>query len=178
MASFGYTLFRTSVGACALAWGERGLVAVQLPESKEADTRARVVRRCPGALELPPPPAIRRAIEAIAELLDGKLVDLSALMLDMTAVPAFQRRVYELAREIPPGQTLTYGELARRLGAPGAARAVGQALGRNPFAIVVPCHRVLAAGRKPGGFSANGGLHTKRRLLAIEGAQVSLADGW
>src|SRR5439155_16025712 len=90
--------------------------------------------------------------------------------LDMERLPAFHRRVYEIARTIPPGETLSYGELAARLGVPGAARAVGQTLGRNPVAIVVPCHRVLAAGGKVGGFSANGGITTKLRLLSIEAA--------
>jgi methylated-DNA-[protein]-cysteine S-methyltransferase len=88
----------------------------------------------------------------------------------MTRVPAFHRAVYAVARAIPPGETLTYGEVARRLGDPGSARAVGQALGRNPFAIIVPCHRVVAAGGATGGFSAHGGAATKRRILAIEGA--------
>ena len=90
----------------------------------------------------------------------------------MDGVPEFHRRVYEAARAIPPGNTLSYGDIAKRVGAPGAARAVGQALGRNPFPIVVPCHRVLAAGGKIGGFSAQGGVATKRRMLAIEGARV------
>jgi methylated-DNA-[protein]-cysteine S-methyltransferase len=105
-------------------------------------------------------------------LLRGEARDLSAIALDMDGLPSFQRRVYEAARAIPPGETLSYGEVAARLGAPGSARAVGQALGRNPFAIVVPCHRVLAAGGKAGGFSANGGVATKLRLLALEGARA------
>src|SRR5262249_61450420 len=90
--------------------------------------------------------------------------------LDRTGVPAFRRRVYEAARTIPPGQTLSYGEVAACAGSPGAARAVGQALGKNPFAIVVPCHRVLAAGGRVGGFSAQGGIATKLRLLALQSA--------
>jgi methylated-DNA-[protein]-cysteine S-methyltransferase len=113
---------------------------------------------------------VRRAIEAMGALLRGEARDLSAIALDMERVPAFHRRVYEAARAIAPGRTLTYGEIAQRIGAPGSARAVGQALGRNPFAIVVPCHRVLAAGGKAGGFSAGGGVSTKLRMLAIEGA--------
>jgi methylated-DNA-[protein]-cysteine S-methyltransferase len=124
---------------------------------------------------------VRRAIDGIVALLRGEASDLSAVALDMNAVPAFHRRVYDAARGVAPGSTVTYGEIAARLGEPGAARAVGQALGRNPFAIIVPCHRVLAAGGKVGGFSANGGVATKLRLLSIEGApaggQMALFDG-
>src|SRR4029453_17011519 len=97
---------------------------------------------------------------------------LSHVALDMEQVPAFERRVYEAARRIPAGKTLSYGEIAGQLGVPGSARAVGRALGRNPFAIVVPCHRVVAAGGKLGGFSASGGVHTKRRMLEIERAST------
>src|SRR5207247_6696232 len=113
----------------------------------------------------------REASEQMVALLRGAPTDLAAVALDMDGVRAFHRRVYEVARTIPAGKTLSYGDIAARLGAPRAARAVGQALGRNPFPIVVPCHRVLAAGGKPGGFSANGGVATKLRLLAIEAAQ-------
>jgi methylated-DNA-[protein]-cysteine S-methyltransferase len=105
-------------------------------------------------------------------LLAGGPGDLSNAELDMEGVPPFHRRVYEIARGIRPGMTLSYGEVAARLGAPGAARAVGQALGQNPFPILVPCHRVLAAGGKIGGFSAHGGTATKQHMLAIEGASV------
>jgi methylated-DNA-[protein]-cysteine S-methyltransferase len=132
-------------------------------------------RRFPDAPETPPPPAVQRAIAAIVALLEGEKRELFDVALDMARVPAFERRVYEVARGIPPGATLTYGEIAARLGAPGEARAVGEALGQNPFPIVVPCHRVLAAGGKVGGFSANGGIATKLRLLSIEGARTSSA---
>ena len=130
-------------------------------------------RRFPDTPEAPPPPAVERAIEGIVALLQGEAIDLSAVALDMEHVPPFERRVYEVARTIPPGATLAYGDIAARLGAPGEAREVGQALGQNPFPIVVPCHRVLAAGGKVGGFSANGGIATKLRLLTIEGARTS-----
>jgi methylated-DNA-[protein]-cysteine S-methyltransferase len=146
---------------------------VQLPESRESETRARLLRRFPDARETAPPREVRRAVGGIAALLRGEASDLSAVALDMDRVPPFQRRVYEVARTIPPGATLSYGEVAARLGAPGAARAVGQALGRNPFAIVVPCHRVLAADGRVGGFSANGGIATKLQLLAIESSRGS-----
>jgi len=171
----GFALFETAIGPCGIAWGERGVIGVQLPERSEDRTRARMRRRFPDAPETPPPPAVQRAIAAIVALLEGEKRELFDVALDMARVPAFERRVYEVARGIPPGATLTYGEIAARLGAPGEARAVGEALGQNPFPIVVPCHRVLAAGGKVGGFSANGGIATKLRLLSIEGARTSAA---
>jgi methylated-DNA-[protein]-cysteine S-methyltransferase len=173
MVTHGFTLFDTEIGTCGIAWGERGIVQVQLPEARTSETRARILRRFPDAVEAAPPFAVARALEAIVRLLAGQPSDLRAIALDMKDVPPFHRRVYEVARTIPAGSTLTYGEVASRLGSPGAARAVGQALGHNPFAIVVPCHRVMAAGGRLGGFSANGGTTTKVRLLAIEGAHVT-----
>jgi len=165
----GFTLFNTPIGRCAIAWGSCGITAVLLPEGSDAVLRARMAQRCPAAREMAPPPSVRGAIEAIGAVLSGQSSsDLSGIALDMDGIADFDRRVLMLARSIPPGATLTYGELAARLGSPGAARAVGRALGRNPFAIVVPCHRVLAAGGKPGGFSAHGGTATKLRLLALE----------
>ncbi len=113
-----------------------------------------------------------QVIESIQALLRGEPADLSSVVLDWRGVPEFHRRVYELALAIPPGRTLTYGEVAQQLGEPGAARAVGQALGKNPYAPIVPCHRVLAAGGRAGGFSAPGGTLTKLRMLEIEGARV------
>ena len=173
MAGSCFTLFDTAIGRCGIVWGERGIAGVQLPEERDSETRARLRRRFPETREVPPARDVKRAIDAIVALLDGQAVDLGALALDMEAVPEFHRRVYDVARTIPRGATLTYGEIARRLDEPGSARAVGQALGKNPFAIVVPCHRVLAAGGKPGGFSATGGAKTKLRMLAIEGAAVA-----
>ncbi len=131
-------------------------------------------RRFPQCSEAIAPPPVQQAIVAIVALLSGaptEPVDLSNLVLDMDGVPPFHQRVYEVARRIPPGETTTYGQIAQQLGEPGAARAVGQALGCNPFAPVVPCHRVLAAAGRPGGFSATGGLATKLRLLLIERAR-------
>ena len=173
MTAQGFFLFDTAIGCCAIAWGERGLVGVQLPEGRESRTRERMLQRFPAARESPPPPQMQRARDAIVALLYGEPSDLSAVVLDMDSVPPFHRRVYEIARTIPAGATMSYGDIAARLGARGSARAVGQALGRNPFAIVVPCHRVVAADGRLGGFSANGGIATKLRLLAIEGAQAS-----
>ena len=171
MSAQGVTLFDTAIGRCGIAWGGRGIVGVQLPESHEAATRARLLRRFPDARESEPPATVRRAVDAITALLRGERTDLTGVPLDMERVPEFHQRVYEAARAIPPGSTRSYGEIAKQLGEPGSARAVGQALGRNPFAIVVPCHRVLAAGGRSGGFSATGGVTTKLRMLAIEGAR-------
>jgi len=168
----GFAIFDTAIGACGIAWSDSGVVAVQLPERNEAATRARLARRCAGAAESPAPPDVRRAVDAIVSLLEGESTDLSFVPLDLDGVPGFHCRVYEVARTIPAGRTLSYGEIATRLGDPGAARAVGQALGRNPVPIIVPCHRVLAAGGRTGGFSARGGTNTKLTLLAIEGAQL------
>jgi methylated-DNA-[protein]-cysteine S-methyltransferase len=174
MTVLGFSMFKTAIGPCAIAWGAHGILGIQLPERNAAATRARVRRRFAGARERSPPPDVAPAIDAIVALLQGEARDLSAIVLDMSHVAPFHRSVYELARTIPPGATISYGELAAQLGEPGAARAVGQALGRNPFPIIVPCHRVLAAGGKLGGFSANGGLATKHRLLAVEGAMLDL----
>jgi methylated-DNA-[protein]-cysteine S-methyltransferase len=170
MTATGFTLFDTAIGRCGVAWGGRGLLAVQLPEARASATRAHLLQRFPQAREAPPPAAIQETLVRIVALLRGETSDLTEIALDMTGLPPFHRRVYEAARAIPPGATLSYGGLAERIDAPGAARAVGQAMRRNPFPIVVPCHRVLAAGGKLGGYSANGGLATKLRMLSIEGA--------
>ena len=172
----GYALFPTAIGCCGIAWGAHGITGVQLPEQDEAATRARMAQRFPSSAEVDAPASVQQAMDAIAALLRGtpaEPVDLRDIVLDMDAVPPFHQRVYAVARGIPPGETITYGELAHRLGEPGAARAVGQALGANPFAPVVPCHRILAADGRAGGFSASGGVATKLRLLLIERAQFN-----
>ncbi len=174
-----FALFDTPIGRCGIAWGKEGLLALQLPEGAEAATRARLQARLPQAEEKALSPAARRSVAAIVALLSGKGGDLTEVPLDMNGVPPFHRKVYEALRGIAPGATLSYGEVAARVGSPGAARAVGQALGKNPFAIVVPCHRVLAAGGRVGGFSANGGITTKKQLLRLEqpSAPGPLFDG-
>ena len=166
-----YSLFQTAIGTCGVVWGEQGLKGVHLPDANPARTRTSVARRFPGAVLAEPPADVRRAIDGIVALLRGEKRDLREIVLDFDGVPAFNRRVYELARTIGPGATLTYGDIALRLGSPGTARAVGQALGQNPWPIVVPCHRVLAADGRMGGFSAPGGVATKRRMLNIEGVE-------
>lgn len=170
MTAQGFALFDTPIGACGIAWSARGVAGLQLPEATADATRARLKRRWPEAIESAPPPGVGRAIERVLGLLRGEASDLASIPLDLEAAPEFHRRVYEVARTIPPGRTMTYGEIARSLGVPHEAREVGQALGRNPVAIIVPCHRVLGADGKMGGFSANGGVSTKRRMLEIEGA--------
>jgi methylated-DNA-[protein]-cysteine S-methyltransferase len=171
MPALDFAIFDTDIGACGIAWSARGVYAVQLPEASSEATRTRLIKRYPQALEAPPPSAIRHAIEGIVALLAGEARNLRDIVIDDDGTTEFNRRVYAVTRAIPPGQTLTYGEVAERLGDKLLARAVGQALGENPCPIVMPCHRVLAADGKTGGFSAPGGIVTKLKLLTIEGAQ-------
>ena len=172
-----FALFDTAVGACVLVWGEHGLVGVLLPEADAPATRAKARRRYPGAGESTPSPAVQQVVERIQALLNGGRDDLEDITLDLQAIAPFERRVYAVARAIHPGHTRTYGEVATLLGDPLLARAVGQALGANPFPIIVPCHRVLAAGSRSGGFSAPGGTRTKLRLLEIERAPLGGTPG-
>ena len=167
--------FDTALGLCAVAWGDGGLTGSQLPEldCRNLDAlRRRMADRFPGvpqSLNLAEAPADIQALTgAVAAQLAGGLVDLPKVRFDMHGVPPFEVRVYAEALRLGPGQTMTYGELAYRLGEPSAARAVGQALGHNPFAPVVPCHRVVGAGGKMVGFSAPGGVQMKQRMLDIE----------
>lgn len=164
--------YDTAFGPCGIAWSEKGVCGSQLPEASPALTRDRLRQRFPNGHETQVlPPAIVAAVQAVQRLLAGETTDHEELLLvqlDDSAVPDFHRQVLALTRQIPVGQTLTYGEIAARLGQTGVARAVGQAEGQNPFAPIVPCHRVLAAGAGQGGFSAHGGLASKQRLLLIE----------
>ena len=160
-----HALFGTDLGICGIAWTEAGVSRVCLPEATAERTRAGLPGD-PGD----PPPRIQAVIDGVVRLLAGAPEFFDDPPLDLTGVPAFQRRVYQVTATIRPGETMSYGQVAARLGQPGAARAVGRALGDNPVPIVVPCHRVLAADGKLHGFSAPGGLATKRRMLQIEGA--------
>ncbi len=175
-AALGFACFDTALGTCGIAWGAAGLVGVQLPEADDAATRARMRRRFASCPEQPAPATVATTIAAVQALLRGEPARFDGVQLDMSAVPPFHQRVYALALALPRGQTTTYGAMASQLGDAGAARAVGQALGANPFAPIVPCHRILAAGGGSGGFSAHGGARTKLKLLALEGAikQASL----
>jgi methylated-DNA-[protein]-cysteine S-methyltransferase len=170
MSQLAYAVFDTPIGHCALVWHGAGIVGVQLPEGSAAATARRIRQRFAGVIRRAPPPAVQRAVDAIGALLRGGADELSSIPLDLSGQGAFCRRVYELTRAIPAGETVTYGELAARAGEPAAARAVGQAMARNPFPLIVPCHRVMAAHGGAGGFSARGGVATKFRLLRIEGA--------
>jgi methylated-DNA-[protein]-cysteine S-methyltransferase len=170
MAGRGYTIFDTAVGRCGIAWGDLGVAGVQLPEARELETRGRMLRQYPDARELRPPLNVELAIEGIVTLLRGKPSDLSDVSLDMTGVHAFNQRVYAFARAIPRGETRTYGEVAASLRLSGAVHSVAQAIARNPFVIIVPCHRVLEAGGYADKISPNGGAISKRRLLSLEGA--------
>jgi methylated-DNA-[protein]-cysteine S-methyltransferase len=173
MTEHSFAIFDTAIGRCGIVWGERGINAVQLPMGNEDKTRNRIRQRYDDIVEAPPPAEVQHAIDGMVELLAGKPNDLRDVALDLGGVPEFNRGVYDIARSIPPGKTMTYGDIAKKLGGVELSRDVGQALGRNPCPIVVPCHRVLAAGGKPGGFSANGGVVTKLKMLAIEGAAVN-----
>jgi methylated-DNA-[protein]-cysteine S-methyltransferase len=174
MTGYRLAIFDTAIGRCGVVWGDRGINAVQLPMGSEDKTRGRIRQRYGDIAEALPSPEVQAAIDGIVELLAGKPNDdLRDVVLDLDGVPEFNRAVYDIARAIPPGNTLTYGDIAKRLGGVELSRDVGQALGHNPCPIVVPCHRVLAAGDKPGGFSANGGVVTKLKMLAIEGAVVN-----
>ncbi|HEY8879997.1 MAG TPA: methylated-DNA--[protein]-cysteine S-methyltransferase [Roseateles sp.] len=157
--------FDTALGRCGVVWSERGIVASLLPDASPA----RLKRRHPTAeLTTELPPSVAHAVDGIRALLAGEVRDLSDVVLDERGIPEFRRQVHALTRAIPPGQTRTYGEIANALGQPGAARAVGRAEGDNPFPPIVPCHRVMGAGGEPTGFSAPGGVETKRRMLLIE----------
>lgn len=170
-----YTVFETVIGWAGIAWAEQGLIGAHLPERDPAVVRKSFVRRFPEVAEAAPSPDMEKVIEAIRALMRGEKADLSAAPLDLARVPEFNAKVYEIARRIPAGETLTYGEIAVKLGDRLLAQQVGAALGKNPWPIVVPCHRVTAAGGKLGGFSARGGAETKLKLLEIEGAEAAAA---
>jgi methylated-DNA-[protein]-cysteine S-methyltransferase len=175
MSAQGFALFDTAIGRCGIAWGAQGVVGVQLPERHDRAMRDRLRRRFPDADEAVPPPDIQWAIDSIVALLRGEARDLSFIALDMAGIPPFRQSIYAALRGIPAGATVSYGEIATRLGDGSSARDIGEAMGKNPFPIIVPCHRVVAAGGKAGGFSAPGGVATKLRLLNIEGARVGEA---
>jgi methylated-DNA-[protein]-cysteine S-methyltransferase len=169
MSGRAYTIFDTAIGRCGIAWGHAGIVGVQLPEAREIETRKRLYQLYPDAREMRPPPNAEIAIEGIVALLRGEMGDFSDVMLDMDGIHVFDQRVYQITRQITRGETHTYNEIAVRMGTPSAVRSVAQAILRNPFVIIVPCHRVLEAGGYADKISPHGGLISKRRLLSIEG---------
>ena len=167
-----FAVFDTALGRCALVAGPEGMLGVMLPSSDERVLRGRIARLYPYAVERAPRGAVADAVGRIQQLLALGEADLSPIELDLSRIGGFEKQVYQIAREVPPGRTITYGEIARRIGDVAHSRRVGQALGRNPWPIVVPCHRVLGADGKAGGFSAPGGVDTKMRMLALERARV------
>ena len=176
-----YCLFETPLGACGIAWREAAdsgsqavVTAVQLPEATPQATESRISRKSGASQPGTPPPGIAAIIDKIRKHLLGEVQDFRSVPLDLENVDPFFRQIYQATREIPPGQTRTYGEIAKAVGKPAAAQEVGQAMATNPVPIIVPCHRVAAAGGKLGGFSAPGGPATKAKLLALEGAPVNL----
>jgi methylated-DNA-[protein]-cysteine S-methyltransferase len=170
MVGRGYTIFDTAIGRCGIIWSSTGVMAVQLPEAREIDTRRRIFQVHPEAREQQPPLNTELAIEGIVGLLQGSDPDFSDVSLDAGGVLAFNRRVYEYACTIPRGETRTYHEIAKALGASGAAYSVAQAIAKNPYMLIVPCHRVLGAGNYADRLSPYGGVISKRRLLSLEGA--------
>lgn len=170
MAGQGYTTFDTAVGRCGIAWSEAGIVGVQLPEARELETRRKLLQQYPEAREWRPPGDVQIAIDGIVALLNGKAVDLSEIPLDTYDIPEFNCRVYEAIRGIPHGETRTFADIAIHLYVSGAVNAVSNAVARNPFAILVPCHRAITAPGQTAGFAGNAGIVTKQRLLSIEGA--------
>jgi methylated-DNA-[protein]-cysteine S-methyltransferase len=173
MSTPGFAIVITTLGAFGAVWNETGIVRTWMHDRTEVRTRQQIERSFPGAEEAPPPASVAGAMADVAALLAGEPPALLDADLDMRAVPDFDRRVYDLARTVPPGETITYGAIAKALGEePMRARDVGQALARNPFAPIVPCHRVVAAGGQLGGYSAPGGAATKRWLLELEGAAI------
>jgi methylated-DNA-[protein]-cysteine S-methyltransferase len=171
MTGRGYAIFDTGVGRCGIVWSDAGIVAVQLPEPRELETRRRLLRLYPEAREMPPPPMVAIAIDGIANVLRGRDADFSDITLDMESVSLFNQRVYEFARTIPRGETRTYDEVANAMRRTGAEFSVAQAIAKNPFMIIVPCHRVLEAGHYADKISPNGGTISKRHLLSIEGTR-------
>jgi len=168
-----YCYFSTAIGACGILWNETALERLQLPEKTLTASRRRLTDQLKPCEELElnaAPHWVKEAVRRLQVLLSKGQEDLSTIPIDVSRMPPFFRQVYEAARKIPPGQTSTYGALAVAVGSKGAARAVGQAMRRNPLPLIIPCHRVMAAGGKAGGFSAFGGVVTKQQILAIESA--------
>jgi len=173
MAGRGYAVFDTAIGRCGIVWSDAGISSVQLPEAREMETRRRLYRCFPDARELRPPETVEATIEGIVAALNGRTSDFSDVMLDMTGISKFNQSVYAYTRAIPRGETRSYQEVATALRASGAVHSVAQALAKNTFMIIVPCHRVLEAAGAADKPAQNGGVISKRRLLGIEGTRLS-----
>lgn len=168
MSAQSFAIFDTALGHCGIVWTDRGIAGFNLPEGSEAKTRERVKKRFPEATEAMPPGETQKIVDDAIALIAGEKIDFSHVTLDHAPLPEFSKRVYEIVRTIPIGHTLTYGDIAKKLGDVSLSREVGQAMGRNPTPVIMPCHRVVAASGKTGGFSAPGGVDTKMQLLSIE----------
>jgi methylated-DNA-[protein]-cysteine S-methyltransferase len=165
-----YCVFETAAGFCAIAWSDAGIARFHLPSSTAEATRRSLLRRLVEAEPAAPPAEVSAVIEAANRYFAGEKVDFSNVSLDLHGQDTFFLEIYAAARRVGWGQTTTYGSLAKELGAGSeAARAVGEAMAKNPVPLIIPCHRVLAAGGKLGGFSAPGGSATKQRMLEMEG---------
>lgn len=175
MSGHGFTIFDSAVGRCGIAWGGLGIIGVQLPEARELETRRRMYRVYPEAHEQKPPLNTEIAIEGIVSLLHGGNADMAEVALDFSGMQHFHQRVYQFVRGIPRGETRTYDEVANGLRVHGAAYSVAHALARNPFMVIVPCHRVLEAGNYTDKMAPNSGVISKRRLLTIEGAHPTVS---
>lgn len=168
----GRHVFETALGFMAVGWSASGITRVWLAERDRAAVERRLAQRAAGVPDLAPPLAIAAVVERLKEYAAGTPVDFSGTPIDLAGVDDFRLAIYDAAKRLRYGETVTYGELARRAGHDGMARETGAALGANPLPIVIPCHRILAAGNKIGGFSAPGGSATKERMLAMEGVRV------
>ena len=169
-----YLIFATAGGFCGIAWNDVGITRFQLPTRSAEATERLLRRRLPEAEPGTPPPAVAEAVAAVERYFAGEATDFSGVILDLGEQSDSFRQIYAAARRVGWGRTTTYGSLAKELGrGPEAARDVGEAMARNPVALIIPCHRVLAAGGKPGGFSAPGGTASKLRMLALEGVDLS-----
>ena len=171
-------VFDTAIGPCGVAWNDQGLTGVQLPEKDRATTERRLAAKAASIGVAEPPPAIAAVVADIRRYLAGEAVDFAAVAVDLSSLDPFRQKLYGSMRSLAWGETTTYGDLAKNLGITGweGARDVGEAMGRNPVPVVIPCHRVLAAGGKLGGFSAHGGATTKAKLLALEGVRLDGKD--
>jgi len=167
-----YTIFDTKLGACGIAWNERGVTAFQLPEATRQQTESRIARNASATRAKSVPKKIAGIIKRAQKHLAGDAQDFRDVAVDLDNRAEFSKRVYAVCHAIPSGRTMSYGEIAKLVKRPGASRAVGQAMGKNPIPLIIPCHRVLASGNRPGGFSAYGGFATKEKLLALEGVTI------
>lgn len=173
-ANIRYLIFETQGGPCGIAWTAAGVVRFQLPGDDASTTRRLLLRHFPEAIAGDPSPAIAQAVDAVKRYFAGEEVDFTGVPLDLAGQSDFFRTIYDATRRVPWGETTTYGTLARDLGAgPETAREIGQAMAKNPVALIIPCHRVLAAGGKVGGFSAPGGSSSKLKMLALEGVSFT-----